>query len=73
MLDRRDPAFKELVLWSDRNQDKRCTSDEIAPLNLEEIPLHAVIVPWTGRSIEGEIAALPGRRGRVSDAFLAPF
>lgn len=72
VLDRRDPAFGELVLWADRNQDKRCTPDEISKLTLDMIPLQAVTVPWTGRSIEGEIATLPGRAGRVSDVFLAP-
>lgn len=72
VLDRRDPAFAQLVLWSDRDQDKRCTADEISPLTLDAIPLDAVRMTWTGLSVEGEIAPLPGRRGRIADVYLAP-
>jgi hypothetical protein len=32
-VDVRDPAFAQLVLWSDRNGDRRGTPDELEPLN----------------------------------------
>src|SRR5205814_8636538 len=31
-LDARDPAYAELVLWSDANGDKRCTPGELTSL-----------------------------------------
>jgi hypothetical protein len=33
VLDARDPAFAELVLWSDRDGDHRSTPDELRPLS----------------------------------------
>lgn len=70
-IDGRDPAFAELVLWSDRDQDKRCTPDELTPLGSPIDLAHTEAAPQ-GFSYEGETAALPRRTGRVVDVYLAP-
>jgi hypothetical protein len=72
-IDARDPAFAELVLWSDRDQDKRCTPDELAPLadRVEALPL--AFAPGSVRtsSYEGDTVMLAGGV-RVVDVHLAP-
>jgi hypothetical protein len=69
VVDARDPAFAELVLWSDRNQDKRCTPDELTALHRTSIPLaHLDGVPKLG-SFEGDTAFFEGG-GRIVDVWL---
>lgn len=73
-IDGRDPAFAELVLWSDRDQDKRCTANELVPLSERAtvLPLayrdHDAIEPG---SYEGETATLGGG-ARLVDVHLGP-
>lgn len=72
-IDARDPAFSELVLWSDRDQDKRCAPSELEPLShrIESLPLAYVKRAWSVTSYEGETAPLP-RGARLVDVHLAP-
>lgn len=73
VIDARDPAFAELVLWSDRDQDKRCTPNELTPLSsrIDALPLaHADGVVKT-TSYEGETASL-ANGARLVDVHLAP-
>ena len=69
VLDVEDPAFAELVTWSDTNQDKRCTPDEVKPLTLPRIPLAAIAVPAREGSFEGEYVTVDG--ARIVDVYLA--
>ena len=69
-IDARDPAFGELMLWADANQDKRCTADELTPLGFPIDLAHTDASPLP-RSYEGETASLPTRPGRVVDVYLA--
>lgn len=69
-IDDRDPAFHELVLWADRNQDKKCTPDELTPLGFPIDLAHTDASPMPF-SYEGETASLPTRPGRVVDVYLA--
>lgn len=74
LVDRHDPAFGELVLWADRDQDKRGTPDELTPLGFALSVLHdgqGAAVKATADSFEGETAALPTRPGRIVDVYLA--
>jgi hypothetical protein len=65
VLDARDPAFAKLVLWSDRNGDRRSTPDELRPLSsvVTAIPLaHTVDARCNARGdCEGERGALRWR------------
>lgn len=75
VVDARDPAFAELVMWSDRNQDKRCTPDEIAPLSsrVRALPLaHASRADAPMTSYEGDTATI-ANGVRLVDVHLAPF
>lgn len=58
VIDARDPAFGELVLWSDRDGDRRSTSDELRPLAsvITAIPLAHTLDPrcTTRGACEGE-------------------
>lgn len=78
-LDARDAAFASLVLWSDRDQDRRCTPDEIEPIasrGIAALDLTYVTPPHSGLgSYEGERAPVltsSGGRGRLVDVYLAP-
>jgi hypothetical protein len=83
LLDEHDPAFASLVLWFDRDQDKRCLPSEIATLRsagIVGIEL-AFTRPRAERpgSFEGETSTLwlrgPDgglRAGRLIDVYLAP-
>jgi hypothetical protein len=46
-IDREDPAFASLLLWGDRNGDRRSSPDELTPLAaiIDAIPLHSDLVP----------------------------
>jgi hypothetical protein len=77
-IDARDPAFAELVLWSDENQDKRCTTDELVSLSargIDALPLAftpkapATAIPFG--SYEGDTASL-AHDVRLVDVHLAP-
>jgi hypothetical protein len=65
ILDERDPAFAELVLWSDRNGDHRSSPDELRPLAsvVSSISLEYTLDPrCTARgACEGERATLRWR------------
>jgi hypothetical protein len=81
-IDREDPAYPSLVLWTDRDQDRRCGAGEIESLAgagivaVEVAPRPAPRAPFG--SHEGEQASLwyrdgaAVRRGRVVDVYLAP-
>ena len=73
VIDARDPAFAELVLWSDRDQDKRCTPNELTPLSerLSALPLAHAEGVVKASSYEGDTAMLEGR-ARLVDVHLAP-
>ncbi len=78
-IDARDAAFASLVLWSDRDQDRRCTPDELEPLadhGIAALDLAYVVPPHGGLgSFEGERAPVSGggvTRGRLVDVYLAP-
>lgn len=77
VLDRDDPAFARLVLWSDRDQDRACSPREIEPLvargvtALELAPEHGM--PHAFASYEGDRALVRGgARARLVDVHLAP-
>lgn len=82
-LDEHDPSFRHLVLWFDRNQDKRCDPSEIA--SLAEARVLSIDLAWTSSrsnlvgSHEGEHATIELvdqssrlKKGRVVDVYLAP-
>jgi hypothetical protein len=80
-IDKRDPAFAELVLWSDRNGDHRSSADELRPLSsvVTSIPLAYTLDPrCTDRgACEGERGTLrwkdttgAERTGAVVDVYL---
>jgi hypothetical protein len=73
VVDARDPAFAELVLWSDRDQDKRCTPNELSPLSerIASLPLVHVDGEVKASSYEGETATLANGT-RLVDVHLAP-
>lgn len=82
LIDARDAAYAELVLWSDRDQDRRCVPGELQTLSEAgviaiELAYATPAIDGSG-SYEGETAALwvrgpegPVRRGRVVDVYLA--
>lgn len=77
VIDANDPAFASLVLWADRDGDRRGEADELTPLAdlVVAIPLaHARDVHCTARGdCEGERGALvrrDGARGAVVDVYL---
>jgi hypothetical protein len=82
-IDDRDPAFARLVLWADRDQDRRCSAAELNSLPAAgivaiELGYRTPAVTAPG-SHEGEQATLwqrgpngPQPRGRVVDVYLAP-
>lgn len=72
-IDARDPAFADLVLWSDRDQDKRCTPNEVSALaeRIDALPLAYVERRASVASYEGETATL-ARGARLVDVHLAP-
>lgn len=72
-IDARDPAFADIVLWSDADQDKRCTPDELVPLSdrFTALPLaYLRHEPFEATSYEGETASLPNG-ARLVDVHLA--
>lgn len=85
VLDERDPAFRSLVLWFDRDQDRACTPRELVPLR--DAGVLAIALAWSrpetkasaSGSFEGERATLRfldreghEKRGRVVDVYLSP-
>ena len=73
VIDARDPAFAELLLWSDRDQDKRCTPNELTPLSerFASLPLAHADGQVKTTSYEGETATL-ANGARLVDVHLAP-
>jgi hypothetical protein len=81
VIDRRDPAFASLVLWSDTDGDRKSSPGELRPLGdvIEELPLAYSTVPRCVRgNCEGERASMTwrdgdGRRraGAVIDVYLS--
>lgn len=80
VIDRRDPAFATLVLWSDRDGDRRSSPSELRPIAelISSIPLaHDVVPRCTNGNCEGERAAITWRApsgqlrgGAVIDVYL---
>jgi hypothetical protein len=80
VIDRRDPAFAKLVLWSDRDGDRRSSPSELRPLAelIESLPLAYEVVPRCANgNCEGERAAITWRApdgqprsGAVIDVYL---
>ncbi len=80
VIDRRDPAFGKLVLWSDHDGDRRSSPSELRPLAdlIETIPLaHDVVPRCVNGNCEGECAAITWRApsgqlrsGAVIDVYL---
>lgn len=85
-IDAGDPAFSRLVLWSDRDQDRVCTPDEVVGLAAAGIVAlelaYTTPEPAAFGSYEGEHSSLSFRavgdragelrRGRIVDVYLAP-
>lgn len=83
-IDARDPAFARLVVWADRDQDRRCSAAEVTPLAALGVTALAVrAAPRPAHelagSYEGEtapVSAVTGdgapRRARLVDVYLAP-
>jgi hypothetical protein len=76
-IDARDDAFGKLLLWSDRDQNRTCTANEV--VRLADTDVTAIDLAWTekrvvGRSFEGEASTLRLRHGtgRVIDVYLSP-
>jgi hypothetical protein len=72
-LDAKDPAFGDLLLWADDDQDKRCTPKELTRLSaaFERLPLFFTSrEPPKRGSYEGDTALLPGG-ARLVDVHLA--
>lgn len=80
VIDRRDPAFAKLVLWSDRDGDRRSSPSELRALSevMVSIPLAYDVVPrCVDGNCEGERAAATWRdasgalrTGAVVDVYL---
>ncbi|MBX3160684.1 MAG: hypothetical protein KF773_32255 [Deltaproteobacteria bacterium] len=81
VIDARDPAFAELLLWSDRNGDHRSSPDELRPLSsvITSIPLAHTLDPRCNArgACEGERGVLgwrdatgAARTGAVVDVYL---
>jgi hypothetical protein len=80
VIDHRDPAFAKLVLWSDRDGDRRSAPSELQPLaeRIVSIPLaHVVVSRCANGNCEGERAAITWRApsgqlrsGAVIDVYL---
>ncbi len=82
VIDARDPAFARLVLWSDRDGDRKSSPDELQPLaqRIVSISLDASTADVrcdARRNCEGERAAITWRdadgalrRGSVIDVYL---
>jgi hypothetical protein len=83
-IDAQDASFDSLVLWFDRDQDKRCTPSEITKVRdagIDSLDLAYATSPVPSRvsSYEGEHAALwfklrgqALQRGRLIDVYLEP-
>lgn len=82
-IDENDPAFAKLVLWADRDQDKRCSPRELTSVReagIVSIDLHYTAAGTSHMgSFEGERATFVFRngngkeqRGAVVDVYLAP-
>jgi len=82
-IDADDAAYAKLALWFDRNEDRRCSPDEMVKLvdagvlAIDLAYLTPASVPFG--SHEGEHATItlrgpsgPVRRGRIVDVYLAP-
>jgi hypothetical protein len=83
VIDAHDAAYVRLALWADRDQDRRCTPDEMTTLG--EAGIVSLQVDFAAKpdhafgSHEGETAGVSFRspsgelrRGRVVDVYLAP-
>jgi hypothetical protein len=76
-IDRQDPAFGSLVLWSDHNGDRRSSSDELTPLAavIEAIPLNSDLVPRCNARGDCEgarstVTCRGGHTGTIVDVYL---
>lgn len=66
IVDRHDPMFARLVLWTDRDGDRQSSASELRPLSeiVIAIPLgHEVVGRCRGGNCEGERAAIRWRDG----------
>lgn len=80
VIDHRDPMFAKLVLWADRDGDRRSTAIELRPLMgaIDAIPLdHEVVPRCADGNCEGERGAMiwrdaegHRRTGAVIDLYL---
>jgi hypothetical protein len=78
-IDAHDAVFSSLVLWADKNQDKRCSPDEIEPLAARavvaiDLRFERPSGPRDRGSYEGERASVVTASGnaRVVDVYLSP-
>ena len=82
-IDAEDGAYERLVLWSDRDGDRRCVASELT--TLRDAGVVALDVDFAPKpphafgSHEGEVATMvyradggAPRRGRIVDVYLAP-
>ncbi len=70
VIDREDPMFSRLVLWTDRDRDRKSSHAELRPLSevIDALPLaHQVSARCTQGNCEGETAVMHWRddRGRT--------
>ena len=79
IIDASDRAFGSLVLWADRDQDKRCDPSELTPLTAAGITAlelaHRTPEAVAAGSHEGEISLVHlrfGAKARLVDVYLAP-
>jgi hypothetical protein len=78
ILDRVDPAWDELLLWTDRNHDGRSSSGELRPLKASSVESIATNYRWVGRRdafgnmfrYASEITLSSGRRTAYDVYFL---
>jgi hypothetical protein len=80
VIDARDPAFAQLVLWADRDPDRKTTPSELRPLAevVSAIPLaHALVPRCVDGGCEGQRATMAwrdasgrARTGAVIDIYL---
>jgi hypothetical protein len=65
VIDRHDPAFARLLLWSDTNGDRKSTPAELRPL------AEAVAsIPLAHDGVRGRVMLSDGRTGAVEDIYL---
>ena len=49
VIDKKDPIWKSLLLWVDRNHDGICQPDELTPISYSQVTSIGLSHRWTGR------------------------